>query len=113
MNQWAIHRTQNPAYAGNLDGPTPACTAQPVIGKETKMTRNRTAFAPTEPEAPVIEETCVHHWLIEPAKGPTSMGICKYCGSVREFSNQFRRQGLLGQAQPDTQGASLPDENQQ
>ncbi len=30
---------------------------------------------------------CRHHWLIESAHGPTSMGICKFCGVEREFSN--------------------------
>ena len=33
---------------------------------------------------------CSHHWLIESAKGPTSKGVCKYCGSEREFLNYWR-----------------------
>lgn len=28
----------------------------------------------------------VHHWQIEPANGPTSVGCCA-CGEAREFSN--------------------------
>lgn len=28
----------------------------------------------------------VHHWHIEPARGPTSVGRCK-CGGVRTFNN--------------------------
>ncbi len=31
--------------------------------------------------------TCRHHWIIESAVGPTSEGICKYCGEKRTFLN--------------------------
>ena len=31
--------------------------------------------------------TCTHHWMIEPADGRTSVGVCKYCGEWREFEN--------------------------
>ena len=34
-----------------------------------------------------LKETCVHHWLIEEAKKPTSTGICKKCHAVKEFNN--------------------------
>jgi hypothetical protein len=30
---------------------------------------------------------CTHHWLVEPADGPTSRGRCKHCGSERRFAN--------------------------
>ena len=33
------------------------------------------------------EVHCVHYWLIETPQGPTSMGKCKYCGTVKEFQN--------------------------
>ena len=33
------------------------------------------------------KETCVHHWMIEEAKKPTSTGICKKCHAVKEFNN--------------------------
>jgi len=29
----------------------------------------------------------VHHWLIEEAVGPTSMGRCRGCGAERVFRN--------------------------
>ena len=29
----------------------------------------------------------VHHWLIEPANGATSPGICRLCGAEKEFAN--------------------------
>ena len=32
---------------------------------------------------------CVHHWLIQDANGPTSMGICQLCGLVKEFTNSI------------------------
>ena len=32
-------------------------------------------------------QTCAHHWIIEPAIGPTSRGVCKLCGSVKIFMN--------------------------
>jgi hypothetical protein len=28
-----------------------------------------------------------HYWIIESPRGPTSRGICKFCGSTREFDN--------------------------
>ena len=30
---------------------------------------------------------CVHHWEIEVARGPMSVGRCRRCGSRREFAN--------------------------
>ena len=28
-----------------------------------------------------------HYWIIESANGPTSTGVCKYCGAEKEFFN--------------------------
>ena len=39
---------------------------------------------------PVEEENiphCCHYWVIQPATGPVSQGICQACGEVREFKN--------------------------
>jgi hypothetical protein len=47
------------------------------------------------PQETVATTTCPHHWIIEPATGPTSMGVCKLCGAAKEFSNQFKRNGLI------------------
>ncbi len=30
---------------------------------------------------------CRHHWLIQAADGPTSNGVCRICGELREFKN--------------------------
>ena len=35
------------------------------------------------PEAP----PCAHYWVIEPANGPLSQGICQFCLEVKEFKN--------------------------
>ena len=43
-------------------------------------------------EKETAEAGCPHYWLIEPPKGPTSMGICKRCGAIKEFDNQFSAQ---------------------
>lgn len=36
---------------------------------------------------PVTEGKCRHYWLIESANGPTSRGVCKFCGAEKEFYN--------------------------
>ncbi len=33
------------------------------------------------------KKPCVHHWLIKPAHGPTSEGVCCRCGRRRDFRN--------------------------
>ena len=38
------------------------------------------------------QQACVHHWEIAPAafdSGPTSEGVCRKCGAVREFRNSI------------------------
>ena len=36
------------------------------------------------------QKQCVHHWIIESPDGPTSFGICKKCGLVKEFLNNWQ-----------------------
>ncbi len=31
--------------------------------------------------------SCSHHWVIQPATGPESQGICQLCGEARDFKN--------------------------
>lgn len=47
------------------------------------------ALAPRVEREPADKEflTCRHYWIIEKAMGPTSKGVCKYCGIRRAFSN--------------------------
>ena len=35
----------------------------------------------------VTKRKCHHHWVIDSPDGPTSTGICKYCGAAKEFDN--------------------------
>ncbi len=30
---------------------------------------------------------CMHYWVIQPATGPSSPGICQTCGESRDFKN--------------------------
>ena len=39
-------------------------------------------------ELPLVE-TCCHHWLIQPADGPVSEGVCLLCDETREFKNSI------------------------
>ena len=32
---------------------------------------------------------CRHHWVIESPNGPMSLGVCKLCGTEREFRNSL------------------------
>jgi len=45
----------------------------------------------TKLETPPDEYTgirkCPHYWIIESPKGPTSKGVCKFCGEEREFDS--------------------------
>jgi hypothetical protein len=40
--------------------------------------------------APIKDEEnpqCQHYWVIQPAMGPESQGICQTCGETRHFKN--------------------------
>lgn len=39
------------------------------------------------PEEAKVKEKCRHHWIIEGHTGPFSKGVCKLCGSMKEFRN--------------------------
>ena len=36
-----------------------------------------------------VATACRHYWSIESAGGPTSRGVCKICGEVKEFLNSW------------------------
>lgn len=38
-------------------------------------------------EQVLAKDQCHHYWLIESAKGPTSRGTCKICGTTKDFFN--------------------------
>ena len=39
-------------------------------------------------EAPV----CCHHWMIQPADGPVSLGVCQKCFETKEFKNTIEEE---------------------
>ncbi len=41
----------------------------------------------TAPQEPTIKGNCCHYWIIEAADGPTSKGMCQFCGAEKEFDN--------------------------
>lgn len=38
-------------------------------------------------EVPEGSVVCRHHWLIQAADGPTSIGVCRICGETKDFKN--------------------------
>jgi len=60
------------------------------------MTSTRIAFPKTmtwreNPIEEPIDSGCRHHWVIEPADGPLSEGVCQKCGGVKKFTNYMER----------------------
>jgi len=53
---------------------------------ESKHAERKVESTRTEKET---KARCSHYWIIEPAHGPTSKGVCKYCGEEREFLNSW------------------------
>ena len=53
------------------------------------MTQQAAIPQSTDVTDEVIEEgpQCMHYWVIQPATGPVSPGICQTCGATREFKN--------------------------
>jgi len=45
---------------------------------------------------PAVTTTCRHYWVIEAADGPTSRGVCKFCGEARVFNNSWTNSGYGG-----------------
>jgi len=62
-----------------------------------------------ETQRSIAESECSHHWLIEPPKGPTSMGVCKLCGARKEFDNQLKSRDSIAASPPGLE-AAIPQE---
>ncbi len=45
---------------------------------------------------PETRRKCKHYWVIEGARGPTSRGICKFCGVERKFYNSLQEFTYMG-----------------
>jgi hypothetical protein len=41
----------------------------------------------TTSEKPIKKGRCCHHWIIETPDGPMCKGVCKFCGSKKEFDS--------------------------
>jgi hypothetical protein len=47
-------------------------------------------------------DPCTHWWMIEPATGPQSEGVCKRCGELKLFDNSIATmiEGTFGSKGP-------------
>ena len=52
-------------------------------------------------------DDCCHNWIIEPANGSTSAGVCRRCGEEREFKNSITQDNVWTQAKQTRLIASL------
>ncbi len=48
---------------------------------------------------------CCHHWVIQPADGPISIGTCQVCGETREFKN-YVESATWGDSRTTSKGSS-------
>ena len=48
-----------------------------------------------KPEERVAEDECRHYWMLEIADGPTSRGVCKFCGAKKQFLNSIPGQSNM------------------
>ncbi len=53
------------------------------------MTKPKTRVCPPQQRNAYCDsgQTIAHNWLINPAEGPTSTGVCKLCGVTKEHTN--------------------------
>lgn len=72
------------------------------------MVRRRSK-ALNERQKPESRAKCTHYWVIESPRGPTSMGVCKLCGSVSEFSNYVPYPTWEGKSTKFPKNADLSD----
>jgi hypothetical protein len=59
----------------------------------------------TRPVGSDSSDDCVHHWIIESASGPTSIGVCSYCGATRDFRNSLDGESRLQRHNPGAENA--------
>ena len=56
--------------------------------KTTSKPRNaETRMASESLNSVADTDSCMHHWVIEMPSGPFSTGVCRVCGSEKEFQN--------------------------
>ncbi len=55
--------------------------------------RNRSEL---EEKKSAVTTACRHYWVIEPADGPMSRGVCQVCGEEKEFLNSWSDASFKG-----------------
>ncbi len=61
------------------------------------------------PQNPAEQAKCKHYWIINSPNGPTSRGVCKYCGVEKEFDNYTPRSSWYeDKSTPDELAGSTP-----
>ena len=78
-----------PGYGGNIRFKESKMMLYPM---DESRAITEIAAAPLPAEAPVAVEgpetpRCAHYWIIEPASGPISRGVCQICMEARDFQN--------------------------
>ncbi len=63
---------------------------------------DRVAEEPTVPQ-------CPHHWVIEPADGPTSEGVCRKCAEVKTFAKNVAQNTWSNQGDPTPSASQVRD----
>ena len=58
-------------------------TEQVMKGRNASLLETASLIAAEE----VNTLKCAHYWIIEPANGPVSLGVCQVCQEVRAFKN--------------------------
>ena len=57
--------------------------------------RVRNILVKDKTEEQEAEDECRHYWIIEVAKGSTSIGVCKLCGVRKQFLNSISGQSNM------------------
>jgi hypothetical protein len=67
-----------------------------VLFVQYRESREVKEMAKANAQGPEVSKTgvqkkkdCRHHWMIQPATGPVSDGICQNCGDVQQFFNSI------------------------
>ncbi len=82
----------------------------------------RTATRPIE-KTNTLTAGCTHHWVIEPAQGPLSGGVCKKCGAHKEFHNSLsdlwpseeesaKKTAILDDEEPEAKSEGVDEEEE-
>ena len=45
-------------------------------------------------------EKCLHHWILDPPTGKTSMGVCKHCKQVKSHNNMPNDRAFYREVRP-------------